>query len=117
MVTVKLDRERHLSLKLRGMLLYEEMTGKSLLRGFDMKSLSTKEMAALFWACLIHEDKTLTFEQFKDIVDLGDIQGMTAAVAQCIVESFPDKEKSTEPPLANLRPGSTFGPSGGTTLP
>ena len=36
MVSVTLDRERHLKLTLRGMLAYEEQTGISLLDGFNL---------------------------------------------------------------------------------
>ena len=97
MVTVKLDRERRLSLKLRGMILYEETTGKSFLHGFDMKELSTRELTALTWACLIHDDPELTFDAVQDMVDVGQLTELSKAVARCIVESFPEEKRKGGP--------------------
>jgi len=99
MVTVKLDKERHLKLTLRGMLEFESLTGVNLFRGFDMKKMSLKQITTLLWACLIHEDKELTFDNFIDIVDLSNINVLSDAVAECIIQSVPDiKEKAS--PLA-----------------
>ena len=103
MVTVQLDRKRQLKLTLRGMLAYEQQTGKNLLKGFDIKSMTMADFTALMWACLIYEDKELTYEAFLDMVDVGDIATLTDAVSQCIVESFPDKGESKGAPLARKR--------------
>ena len=101
MVTVTLDRERHLKLTLRGMLAYEEQTGISLLEGFNFKDMSLRSFTALAWACLVHEDKELTYESFIDTLDFADVPKLTEAVSQCIIESFPDKEEKA--PLAGKR--------------
>lgn len=100
MVTIKLDKERHLRLALRGMLAYEKMIGKSLFKGFDIKTMSTREISVLLWACSIDEDRELKYEDFIDIVEVGHIPELTEAVSQCILESFPDtkgKERGTSP--------------------
>lgn len=103
MVTVKLDKERNLRLTLRGMLEFEKLTGGNLFKGFDMKKMTLKERTALLWACLIHEDKELKYDDFIDMVDLGNINMLADAVAQCINESLPDiKERAS--PLAGKRP-------------
>lgn len=95
MVTVQLDKERHLRLTLRGMLEFEKVTGGSLFKGFDMKKMTLRETVALLWACLIHEDKELKFDDFIDMVDLSNMNMLVDAVAECINESLPDiKEKS-----------------------
>ena len=103
MVTVKLDRERHLRLTLRGMMSYEEVMGKSLLTGFDLKAMSLKEVSGFIWACLIHEDRELTYEAFVDMVDLSNLSGLIDAVSACITESFPEKEKRKGSPLVKSR--------------
>ena len=100
MVSVTLDRERHLKLTLRGMLAYEEQTGISLLDGFNLKGMTMRDFTALAWACLVHEDMALTYDAFVDMVGLEDIPKLTEAVSQCIIESFPDKETSKDAPLA-----------------
>ena len=101
MVSVTLDRERHLKLTLRGMLAYEEQTGISLLDGFNLKGMTMKNFTTLAWACLVHEDKELTYDAFVDTLDFADIPKLTEAVSQCIIESFPDKEEKA--PLAGKR--------------
>ena len=103
MATITLDKERHLKLTLRGMLAYEELTGKSLLSGFNPKTMTTRESMALAWCCLVDEDRSLTYEAFIDMVEVADIPKLSEAVSQCIVESFPAKEESTDRPLARSR--------------
>ena len=100
LVTVQLDKERHLRLTVRGMLAYQAVTGKSLIKGFDPENLDLKEITALLWACLIHEDKELTYEDFIDMIELGDIPKFSSVISRCIVESFPDTKEDEEAPLA-----------------
>ena len=102
MVTVQLDKERHLRLTLRGMIEFEKLTGGSLFKGFDMKTMTLKERTALLWACLIHEDKELQYDDFIDMVDLGNINMLADAVAECITQSLPDIKESASP-LAKKR--------------
>ena len=104
MVTIHLDKERQLKLTLRGMVAYEEQTGKSLLNGFGMKTMSMKEVAVLMWACLIHEDKELTYDAFLDIVDMGNIESLSDAISECIAESFPDAKEKKQRPLESSPP-------------
>lgn len=101
LVTIQLDKERHLRLTLRGMLAYESLTGKSLFKGFDVKKLTMKDVTILLWACLIDEDRELRYEDFIDMVDIGDIPRLTDALSQCIVISFPDTKEGEEAPLVS----------------
>ena len=118
MVAIQLDKERHLRLTARGMVAFEEKTGKSLLRGVDLGTMTAGELVALAWACLIHEDKELTYDAVLDMVEIGDMPMLAKAVSECVVESFPEKEEGTGAPLAERsQSGSTSGPSGGTTSP
>lgn len=99
LVTIQLDKERHLRLTLRGMLAFETLTGQSLFKGLDLKKLTMRDVTALLWACLIHEDKELKYEDFIDVVELSDLPRLTEAVSQCIVQSFPEVEEGKEAPL------------------
>lgn len=98
MVTVILDKERHLRLTMRGMLAFEEKTGINIFKGFDFSNISLKDFTALLWACLLHEDKELKFDDFTDLVDLSNLTPLAEAVTQCIVESVPASEGTV--PLA-----------------
>jgi len=100
LVTVKLDKERHLKLALRGMVAFEELTGKNLLNGVDFTQMTMQEVAGLMWACLLHEDKELTFDVFLDIVNLNDIPTLSDAVARCVTESFPESKGKKRPLVA-----------------
>jgi len=97
MVTVKLDKERHLKLTLRGMLAFEDKVGVNLFRGFDLKEMTLRQKAILLWACLIDEDRELTFEAFIDMVDRSNLNALTDAVGECIIQSIPDAKESADP--------------------
>jgi len=99
LVTVQLDKERHLRLTLRGMLAYETLTGQSLFKGFNPQKLNLREITSMLWACLIHEDKELKYDDVIDMVEIGDIPTLTKAISRCIVESFPDVKEGEEAPL------------------
>jgi len=98
MVTVKLDKERKLKLTLRGMLLFEEKTGSSLFKGFNVSKMPFKDVVTLMWCCLIHEDKELTYDSFVDMVEMSRIKELTDKCMVCISESLTESEG--EPPLA-----------------
>jgi len=99
LVTVQLDKERHLKLTARGMLGFQTLTGKSLFGGIDLKDIEFKEFMALLWACLVHEDKELKYDDVLDMVEIGHMPLLTKAISRCIVQSFPDAKEGEEAPL------------------
>lgn len=104
LVTIKLDKERHLRLTLKGMIEFQKLTGKNLLEGFSLKDLALEDVAALMWACLIHEDKELKYDDVLCMVDLSNIMAVTEAVTACILQSLPEAEEKSGPPLAEKSP-------------
>ncbi len=100
LVSITLDKERHLRLTLKGMLEFEKVTGKNLLKGFKFKDLSLTDVAALIWACLIHEDRELTYDDVLCMVDFRNMQEVSDAVVACINQSFPESEGKSDHPLA-----------------
>jgi len=104
LTTIKLDKERHLRLTLKGMLEFEKVTGKNLLKGFDLKKLTLEDTAALIWACLIHEDKALTYDDVLCMIDLSNLVAVTDAVSLCLERSLPES-KAGERPLAKTPRG------------
>jgi len=99
LVTITLDKERHLRLSLKGMLAFEKLTGKNLLKGFKFKELSLGDTAAMLWACLIHEDKELTYDDVCCMVDFKNLEAVMESLTQCLLGSYP-KSEGTESPLA-----------------
>ena len=105
-VTLQLDKERHAKLTLGGMKAFQQKTGKSLLKGFNVAELDEGDIIALVWACLIWEDPTLTLEACGFMLDMEAVNSVTSAFTSM----------GSSPPNAESRPnGSTSGPSGGMT--
>ena len=92
MVTIKLDKERTLKLTMRGMLTFEEKTGKNLFKGFNVQKMSFKEITTLLWVCLIHEDKELTYDMFVDMVGMSRVRELSEKCMECITESLEESE-------------------------
>jgi len=97
LVTINLDKERHLRLSLKGMIAFEKLTGKNLLKGFQLNELTLGDTAAMMWACLIHEDKELTYDDVCCMIDLKNIEVAVAALTKCLTQSLPEANDS---PLA-----------------
>lgn len=97
LVKITLDKERHLRLALKGMLAFEKLTGRNLLKGFNLKDLTMEDFAALAFACLIHEDKDLTYDDVLILIDASNLPVIIEAVDKCIEQSFPEVVKSGHP--------------------
>jgi len=89
LVTVKLDKERHLKLTMKGMVEFERVTGKNPLKGLDVNEMTLTDIAALVFACLIHEDKELQFDDVLNMIDLSNMNIVTEAVTDCITQLLP----------------------------
>ena len=99
LVTITLDKERHLRLTLMGMVGFEKITGKRLLEGFELKDLTLADNAAMLWACLVHEDEELTYNDVLRMVDFSNITPAMEALTTCLIQSLPDAKKENGHPL------------------
>ena len=90
LVTITLDKERHLRLSLKGMLEFQRVTDKNLLKGFDLSKFSLEETAALIYACLIHEDKELTYDDVLCMIDMSNLTEAINALSACLEQSAPE---------------------------
>ena len=97
LVTVTLDKERHLRLTLKGMMEFEKITGKNLLKGFIFDDLTVEDSATLIWACLIHEDRDLTLDDVLCMVDLSNYVAVMEAIINCVNQSLPDAKVGGSP--------------------
>lgn len=84
-VTVKLDKERHLKFTLNSLILVEDLTG---LKVTDFKDnnegMSLKYVRALLYAGLKWEDKDLTEEQVGDIVEICNMEEVTKKIDEAM---------------------------------
>lgn len=69
-------------------------------------------LRALLWACLRHEDKTLTLEQVGEFMHPGNLAEIREKCQQVAAEFFPKVEPL---PLSAGSPDSNGGPSAATT--
>jgi len=105
LVTINLDKERHLRLSLKGMLGFEKLTGKNLLKGVNFQELTLEDVAALTWACLIHEDKELEYDDVLLMVDFSNLPMVIEAVSNCMSQSLPEAEAGENPLAGKPQPG------------
>ncbi len=97
LVTIQLDKERHLRLTLKGMIEFDKLTGKNLLKGFKLNELSLEDTAAMLWACLLHEDKELTLDDVVLMVDFSNLAVVMGALATSLSQSIPATKASKRP--------------------
>ena len=85
-VPITLDKLRHLRLDINAMATFEELTGLNLLKPSVQKQLgkdmNITQFRALLYACLIHEDKTLTLEQVGSLISIANMKEVAAGIAQ-----------------------------------
>lgn len=88
-VTINLDKERHLCLTLNAMVQFGEVTGVNLFQKSSMQDISPKDLRALLWACLIREDKQLSLEQVGEMVHAGNFLEVAEALGKVWEAAMP----------------------------
>ncbi|MEW5921562.1 MAG: GTA-gp10 family protein [Bacillota bacterium] len=88
-----LDKERNLLLDLNAMVAFEEETGSSLLSATSMSRMGMKEIRALLWACLIHEDESLTVKQVGAMVHAGNLDEITKSIEKAFAVAMPEPQR------------------------
>lgn len=88
-------KERHLKLDLNAMASFEEATGKSVF-ALDVSQLGAKDLRALLWACLLHEDKKLTPEEVGSWITLENMQDVAAGISAAFAAAMPAKPESAD---------------------
>ena len=106
MVTVTLDKERHLLLNLNSMISFEQATDKSLFDGsFQGGGMSPGDLRAMLWACLIHEDETLTEKQVGSWITVSNMIEIAGKLNDAFEVAMPEEEKKTVPLAVKPRRG------------
>lgn len=98
-ITIMLDRERHLKLSFGAMRDYDKVTGKHILNGeYDEKSPG--DILTLLWAMLSQEDEMLTLKQVDNLLDLRRMKEFCNAINKAILLAMPEKAEGDAVPLA-----------------
>jgi len=87
-VTYQLDTPRTLRYGMNALAKIEDITGKSLM-SLDLNSVGVKDLLAIIYAGLYHEDKTLTIETVGDLIDeYSNLQEVADKVGEALTEAF-----------------------------
>ena len=104
-VKITLDKDRTLLFNLNAMVSFEEATGKNLMDGtFDSKDMSLRDLRAILWACLIHEDETLTEREVGSFITPDNMIRVTSVLKEAFEVAMPESEGKKEGPLAKKPP-------------
>lgn len=80
MVTINLDKERHLHFTLNSLELIEDLTGVSIDKIGD--NMNMKVLKAIIYAGLKHEDSDLTPEAVGEMIGFEDIEKVSKAISE-----------------------------------
>lgn len=105
-IPIMLDKLRHLRFDINAMVTFEEQTGLNLMDGESWKKLekgmSVSNFRAFIYACLIHEDKTLTLEKVGGLINAGNMADIAAKIEASKAAAMPEPEENHRP-LAKSR--------------
>lgn len=90
-VLIELDRPRNIRLTTNALVKVEEVLGKPLSE--IGTAIGLKEIRALLWAGLLHEDSRLTLDDAGNLIDQADFEYVSSKVGEAINLSLGIKEK------------------------
>ena len=92
-IKVTLDKPRIIMFDLNALAAFEETTGRSVLNGLSLEGLAVKDLRALFWAGLLHEDPDLTLQQVGAIVHPGNLMYIFKQINIAMGLAMPDAKE------------------------
>jgi hypothetical protein len=93
-VKIDLDKERTLRFDFNAMANYEDATGANALL-MDWSKATAKQIKALVWGCLLHEDPALTLDQVGGMLHGGNAKMIGKKIMEAILAGSP-KAKEAE---------------------
>lgn len=94
-VLINLDRPRNIRLNTNAMVKMEEVLNKPLSE--IGASFGVKEIRAVVWAGLLHEDKTLTLESVGDLLDDADLTYVAKKIGEAMQIAKGKPAEATDP--------------------
>jgi hypothetical protein len=105
LIPIVLDKERHLLLNLNAMCAFEEVTGKNMLQQETMRELSAKDLRAMLWACLLHEDEALKLEDVGAMIHAGNMEEISDKLAATWGAAMPETKEGESPLVETSQAG------------
>jgi ABC-type Zn uptake system ZnuABC Zn-binding protein ZnuA len=81
---------------MNAMVSFEEATGKSILKGFDKENMGVKELRALIWCCLLHDDEGLTQKNVGSWIDIDNMAEVQEKFMEAFTAAMPDGSAQAE---------------------
>lgn len=87
-ITINLDKPRTLRYGMNALVKIEDITGKSIL-ALDLNKVCIKDLLAIIYAGLYHEDKTLTPEKVGDLIDeYSNLTEVAEKIGEALTSAF-----------------------------
>lgn len=118
-------KEYKMRLDLNALSDFENMTGKSIMRGglTDIANLDLSDVRGLLWACMVQEDESLTIREVGRMIHIGNITELTETIAKLVQGTMPEPQEEADDESPLKEPSSALGnggldstPPGATTL-
>lgn len=97
-ININLDKPRTLRYGMNALVKIEDITGKSIL-SLDLSKVGVKDLLAIIYAGLYHEDQTLTPEKVGDLIDeYSDLNEVAEKIGEALTLAFgtPSAASATE---------------------
>ena len=94
---MELDKPRRLRFDFNAAAAFEEATGKTMFDISVWASPTAKDLRALLWSLLLHEDKDLTLEQVGSFMYMGNLAAVTANLARVYEANTPEADGKARP--------------------
>lgn len=91
-VPIKLDRQRNIVLDLNAYCMAEELTGKNFMKRDVWDNLSFRDVRALTFAGLLHDDPKITIENVGAMIHVGNLEAVSNALTSAFLNSLPEPE-------------------------
>ena len=86
-VTIQLDKPRTLRYGINALAKIEDIIGRPIM-GLDLEKLGIKELLAIVYAGLYHEDKNLTVSKVGDLIDdYSDLNEIAEKLGEALTEA------------------------------
>jgi Zn-finger domain-containing protein len=87
-ITIELDRPRTLRYGMNALAKIEDITKKSII-SIDLNNIGIRDLLAIIYAGLYHDDKSLTVEKVGDLVDeYSDMNTVAEKVGEAFTLAF-----------------------------
>jgi len=94
-ILIELDRPRNIRLNTNALVKAEEVLGRPLSE-FGT-SFGLKEIRAMLWAGLLHEDQSLTLDAVGELMDEAGYEYVTEKVGEAITMAMGMKPENNDP--------------------